>query len=162
MAMCHAQMAHARLWFRFIMIGDPGSLGLVSRPQCHRSSSALRHSTASHGGDFFHLPCDHWFMAETAPSKTNCPGSHDQRIKRARVASEMGKCWNMTLQIVLIQSSSSWVQLVTTFGSANVTGWCFGTKEFWVTFQKELGISSSQLTNIIFQRARAKNHQPVF
>ena len=38
-------------------------------------------------------------------------------------------------------------------------GWWFGTMEFWMTFQKQLGISSSQLTNsIIFQRDWS--HQP--
>jgi len=40
-------------------------------------------------------------------------------------------------------------------------GWWFGTMEFWMTFQKQLGMEqSSQLTNsMIFQRGRYTTNQ---
>ena len=52
-------------------------------------------------------------------------------------------------------------QLIAPVGGTRViliTGWWFGT---WIVFIHILGMSSSQLTNsIMFQRGRAKNHQP--
>ena len=53
--------------------------------------------------------------------------------------------------------------IVNAHTSIFLSGWWFGTMEFWMIFHSVGNGKSSQLTNsIIFQRGRAKNHQPAF